>query len=199
MAQALKQDACAGSRLAAKLNAAPAINSFGKRLAAGEPALVEELEKAYRIVVAESARNMMTATVRGLGLFPPLPAPEGVTADDCAYEDATAPLPMIAQRLYNDHLRRQRDEGGSAGRQQRRAMTAAFLVDFSHHAGASLPESPETYQSLLQEFAARNYEYADKEAAKKRAAADFEAAEKAAETKARIEAEKVAELRRVRQ
>merc|ERR1719267_109846 len=159
--------------MAAKITAAPAVKSFGERLAAGEVGLVEELEKAYRIVVAESARAMMIATVKGLGLFPPASPPEGVTADDCAYEDASASLPMIAQRLHNDHLRRQRDEGGSASRQQRRSMTAAALVDFAHHAGAKLPESPETYQFLLQEFSARQYEFADKEAAKRRAAADF--------------------------
>ena len=29
--------------------------------------------------------------------------------DDCAYEDVSAPLPEIAQRLYNDHLRRRSD------------------------------------------------------------------------------------------
>merc|ERR1719215_1375722 len=138
----------------------------------------------------------MIATVKGLGLFPPPVPTEGVTADDCAYEDASASLPMIAQRLYNDHVRRQRDEGGSAGRQQRRAMTAAFLVDFAHHAGAALPESPETYKYLLQEFSTRNYEYADKEAAKKRATEDFIAAEKAAELKARAQqAEKAAQLK----
>merc|ERR1719213_172879 len=120
----------------------------------------------------------MIATVKGLGLFPPPRTPESVHGDDCSYEDVSAPLPMIAQRLYNDQLRRQRDEG-LQGRQQRRAMTAAFLVDFAHHAGAKLPESPETYSSLLQEFSVRHFEFADKESAKKRAAAEFEAAEKA--------------------
>jgi hypothetical protein len=188
VSEALKQDAGTGSRLAAKLNAAPAIKAYGDRLASGEPSLVEELDKAYRIVVAESARNMMIATVKGLGLFPPSPPPCDVKPDDCAYEDVSAPLPMIAQRLYNDHLRRQHDVSGSAVRQQRRAMTAAFLVDFAHHAGAKLPEQSETYQSLLQEFSSRNFEYAEREAAKHRAAAEFAAAERAAELKARAAA-----------
>merc|ERR1719183_3324816 len=96
---------------------------------------------------------------------------------------------MIAQRLYNDQLRRQRNEG-LQGRQQKRAMTAAFLVDFAHHAGAKLPESPETYQSLLQEFSNRHFEFAEQEASKRRAAAEFAAAEQAAEQKARDAAEK---------
>jgi len=185
IAKALEQDANSGSRLAAKINAAPAIKNFGERLVRREPELVEELEKAFRIVVAESARNMMVATVKGLGLFPPQPPIEGVDADDCSYEDASAPLPVIAQRLFNDQSRRQRDEGGSGMLQQRRAMTAAFLVDFAHHAGATLPESPDTYQFLLQEFAARNAEHMEKEATRQRAAAEFEAAERQADRKAR--------------
>lgn len=149
----------AGSRLAAKLQAAPAVRSFGDRLLAGEPALIEELETAFRIIVAESARNMMIATVKGLGLFPPENLPEGISAEDCCYEDVSAPLPVIAQRLYNDHVRRQRDECSSARRQQRRSLTAAFLVDFAYEVGAELPGIPETYQTLLQEFAARNADF----------------------------------------
>jgi len=185
IAKALEQDASSGSRLAAKINAAPAIKNFGERLVRREPELIEELEKAFRIVVAESARNMMVATVKGLVLFPPKPSIEGVDADDCSYEDASAPLPVIAQRLFNDQVRRQRDEGGSGMLQQRRAMTAAFLVDFAHHAGATLPESPDTYQFLLQEFSARNVEYMEKEATRQRAAAEFAAAERQADRKAR--------------
>lgn len=113
IAKALEQDASSGSRLAAKIKAAPSIKQFGERLVRREPELVEELEKAFRIVVAESARNMMVATVKGLGLFPPNPSIDGIDADDCSYEDASASLPVIAQRLFNDQVRRQRDEGGS--------------------------------------------------------------------------------------
>merc|ERR1711990_1328763 len=102
----------------------------------------------------------MIATVKGLGLFPPSSTPEGISEEDCCYEDATAPLPVIAQRLYNDSLRRQRDECSSTRRLQRRSMTAAFLVDFAYHAGVTLPEIPETYQTLLQEFATRNADFA---------------------------------------
>lgn len=157
---ALAQDASAGSRLAAKLHAMPAVKSFADRLASKEPELLEELDKAFRIIVAESARNMMIATVKGLGLFPPSPTPAGISEEDCCYEDASASLPVIAQRLYNDSLRRQRDECGSTRRLHRRAMTAAFLVDFAYHAGVTLPEIPETYQTLLQEFALRNADFA---------------------------------------
>lgn len=191
--KALKQDASSGSRLAAKITAAPVVRWFSDRLAARDAPLMEELETAYRIVVAESARNMMIATVKGLNLFPPVPAPQGVSSDDCSYEDVAAPLPMIAQRLYNDLARRQRDEG-LQGRQQRRAMTAAFLVDFSHHAGAAVPDSPETYQTLLKEFSQRHFEYADREAATRRSAAELEAAKEALKSKARAVMEKDAEL-----
>jgi hypothetical protein len=153
-----QQGASSASRLAAKIQAKPAIKSFADRLMKGEPELVEELDRAFRIIVAESARNMMIATVKGLGLFPPSPSPEGISDEDCSYEDASAPLPVIGQRLYNDHVRRRLDECSSAKRRQRRSMTAAFLVDFAYEAGVALPQIPETYQTLQQEFAAR---YAD--------------------------------------
>lgn len=169
--------------LAAKINAVPAMKCFSERLSKSEPELIEELEKAFRIVVAESARSMMIATVKGLGLFPPMPAPEGIDDDDCSYEDVSAALPVIAQRLFNDDVRRLRDESGSAELLQRRAMTAAFLVDFAYFAGVTLPEPAETYQSLLQEFSARNLEFGEQEDAQRRAEAEIKAAQRATKLK----------------
>jgi len=163
--KALERDDGTDSRLAAKLHAVPAIRSFSDRLASGEPALLEELDKAFRIIVAESARNMMIATVKGLGLFPPSPRPEGINEEDCSYEDASAPLQVIAQRLYNDHERRRKDACSSARRQQKRSLTAAFLVDFAHEVGHALPPIPETYQTLLQDFSARHCEFNEQEGA----------------------------------
>jgi len=159
----LASDANTGTLLAAKLQAAPAVRAFADRLISGEAALVEELERAFRIIVAESARNMMIATVKGLGMFPPRQVPDGIREEDCSYEDVSEPLPVIAQRLYNDHVRRQRDETSSARRQQRRSLTAAFLVDFAYEVGVSLPGIPETYQTLLHEFATRNTEFSEQD------------------------------------
>lgn len=151
--------------LEAKLQAAPSVQGFAERLRLGEPALVEELDRAFRIVIAESYRNMMIATCKGLGLFPPLAAPDAVSEDDCSYEDVSAPLPCIGQRLYNDQVRRDYHDahiatrGQRPGRLQRRAMTAAYLVDFAHCSGITLPPVPETYQEMLQEFSARTAEW----------------------------------------
>jgi hypothetical protein len=156
--------------LAAKLRAAPAVRSFAERLRAGEPALVEELERAFRLVMAESVRNSMIGTCKELGVFPPSPPPSNVTGDDCAFEDASEPLPVIAQRLFNDQVRRDgvgdetgtiSSESGALGcRLLRRAMTAAYLVDFASETGATLPQMPETYRAMFQEFAARASEWA---------------------------------------
>eukprot|EP00427_Karlodinium_veneficum_P019602 CAMPEP_0169128214 /NCGR_PEP_ID=MMETSP1015-20121227/36439_1 /TAXON_ID=342587 /ORGANISM="Karlodinium micrum, Strain CCMP2283" /LENGTH=282 /DNA_ID=CAMNT_0009192083 /DNA_START=17 /DNA_END=865 /DNA_ORIENTATION=+ len=177
------QDASESLHLAAKINAVPAMKCFSERLSNSDPPLIEELEKAFRIVVAESARSMMIATVKGLGIFPPKPAPDGIDDDDCSYEDVSAPLPVIAQRLFNDEARRFRDEAGSAERLQRRAMTAAFLVDFAYFSGVTLPEPAETYQSLLQEFSARNLEFSEQEDAQRCAAAEIKAAQRATKLK----------------
>lgn len=151
-----------GSQLAAKVHAMPTIKKFAERLKTGEPELLEEVDKAFRIIVAESARNMMIATVKGLGLFPPSPAPAGISEEDCCFEDASAPMPVIAQRLYNDYVRRERDECSHKRRLQRRSLTAAFLVDFAYEAGVTLPTIPETYQTLLQEFASRNSDFSSR-------------------------------------
>merc|ERR1712232_492227 len=78
--------------LEARLRAAPAVHEFAERLRVGDAALREELERAFRLVMAESVRNSMMSNCRQLGVFPPLPRPVGVDDDDCAYEDASAPL-----------------------------------------------------------------------------------------------------------
>merc|ERR1719375_1993474 len=96
-------------RLAARLQAAPAISCFADRLRSGERELVEEISRAYDVVMNESVRNAMVAAFRELGLWPPSPTPAGVGASDCDFEDLSAPIPVIAQRIYNDEARR-RDE-----------------------------------------------------------------------------------------
>jgi len=150
-----------GPRLAAKIEAAPLVDEFAARLRAGEPGLVEEMERAYRIVMAESVRNAMIGMFQALEMFPPAPPPAGVEDDDCAFEDVSAPLPVIAQRLYNDKARRVSDTTGGLGRLEQRAMTAAFLVDFTDEAGVKLPPLPETQASMLKEFAERTNEFAE--------------------------------------
>mmetsp|Transcript_87747 Transcript_87747/g.232948 ORF Transcript_87747/g.232948 Transcript_87747/m.232948 type:complete len:290 (+) Transcript_87747:83-952(+) len=149
-----------GPRLAAKILAAPSVHEFGERLRAGEEGLVEEIDRAYRIVMTESVRNAMMGMFQALGMFPPSPPPRGIQDDDCAYEDMSASLQEIAQRLYNDQARRVLDTTGGPGRLERRAMTAAFLVDFADGVGRKLPPMPETQQGMLKEFAERTAEHA---------------------------------------
>lgn len=146
-----------GPRLSAKLRASPVVAEFEARLLAKEPGLIEEVERAFRIVMTESVRNAMQGMLQALDMFPPSPPPRGVEDDDCAYEDVTAPLPVVAQRLYNDKVRRISDIHG-AGKLQKRAMTAAFIVDFAEVTGVELPPLPDTHRDMLQELAARTAE-----------------------------------------
>lgn len=146
-----------GPRLAAKLCAAPVVREFSARLRRGDDAaLAEELERAHRVVMAESVRNAMMGMLKALDLFPPAPPPVGVAEDDCSYEDVTAPLPVIGQRLYNDSVRRLTDATETRpSRVEWRAATASFLVDFAEGVGVALPLVPETQREMLRELAVR--------------------------------------------
>ncbi|CAE8584905.1 unnamed protein product, partial [Polarella glacialis] len=146
-----------GSRLAAKVQAAPEVACFARRLRAGEAGLIEEHDRAFRIVMVESVRNGMIATFRRLDIWPPCPAPLGVEDDDCSYEDVFAPIPAIAQRTYNDDVRRLLSVpcDGAVAPLLQRAMTAAFIVDFAHEAGVESPTMPQTQQDMIAEFTAR--------------------------------------------
>mmetsp|Transcript_195 Transcript_195/g.742 ORF Transcript_195/g.742 Transcript_195/m.742 type:complete len:303 (+) Transcript_195:82-990(+) len=142
----------ASPRLAAKLGAAPAVSAFAARLREGEEGLVEEVERAHRVVMAESVRNAMKGMFQSMEMFPPKTPPPEVYDTDCTFEDVYAPLLVVAQRLYNDEVRRLMD---GSQRLYRRAVTAAFLVDFAECAGMALPPVPETYMSMLQEVSTR--------------------------------------------
>jgi len=135
--------------------AAPVVTSFRSQLQDGDPELVDELERAYKLVMVESVRNAMQSMFQAMDMFPPAPAPEGVDDDDCAYEDLAAPLPVVAQRLYNDQVRRLTDSSGGLGRLDQRAKTAAFIVDFAEACQVPLPPMPETQREMLQELLAR--------------------------------------------
>mmetsp|Transcript_63361 Transcript_63361/g.125313 ORF Transcript_63361/g.125313 Transcript_63361/m.125313 type:complete len:340 (+) Transcript_63361:70-1089(+) len=148
-----------GPRLAAKINAAPAVNEFRTRLRAGDPSLTNEMERAHSIVMNESVRNAMVSTFKALDMFPPADLATHVDHGDCKYEDVSAPLPVIAQRLYNDQTRRVRDVIGEHSRVERHAKTAAFLVDFASESDVELPPMPQMQQDILREFAQRTGEF----------------------------------------
>jgi len=138
----------------ARKRAAPIVYQYAELIRESDPILLEEFEKAFRIVLAESVRNAMIGSCQLLDLWPPSQNLAEIPADDCAFEDVTAPIPVIAQRLYNDEARRLRlvPSGGEMDPLKRRAMMASFIVEFAIAAGASLPEPPETFDSMLKEF-----------------------------------------------
>jgi len=145
-----------GLRLAGKIQAAPAVRVFATRLVEGDLALADELDRAFQIVISESNRNAMISTCKEVGVFPPSPPP-AVNDADCSYEDCSASFTVIAQRLYNDEVRRLCDCNGQL---KLRARTAAFIVDFAEQVGAALPQMPEDSQSVPREFAAHASEWA---------------------------------------
>lgn len=152
-----------GLYLAAKIKAAPFVADFAERLRAGEAGLVEEVERAFNIVIAESVRNAMIGMCQAMDMFPPSPAPMGVDDKDCSYEDTSVPLPIISQRLYNDQVRRLFDAYGGPSRVEQRALTAVFITDFAEDVGVRLPEIPKTQRDMLSELAARVEEATDRQ------------------------------------
>jgi hypothetical protein len=115
--------------------------------------LLQEVREAYRLCMSESVRNGMKATLSQLHLWPPAPELLGdVTVDenDCAYEDMSNSLPVIAQQCFNDEQRRM--QGRHASEISRRTVTASFLVDFAVAAGMQLTTMPETQRIMLEEF-----------------------------------------------
>lgn len=141
--------------LAGKIRAAPAVRAFTCRLVAGDPSLVEEIDRAFRIISLECNRNVMISLCKEVGMFPPSPSPV-VDEEDCFYEDLSASLPVIAQRLYNDEVKRLCD---GTSRMKLRALTAAYLLDFAEQVGASLPQTSKVDQSASNEFAVRTAEW----------------------------------------
>jgi len=143
-------------RWVAKLQAEPQVRCFQERLQSNEPdpELLADLEIASCEAAAECSRNGMIALCRELDFWPPAPAPKDVSPNDCSYADMSAPVPVVAQRLYNDDLQRRRcRNAGGQVTPCRRAATAAFLLDFASETGVKLPPFPERYTTMLSEFA----------------------------------------------
>jgi hypothetical protein len=132
-----------------------------------------EVRKACDVVMAESVRNAMISTCKELELFPPPPAlMKGpvVNEDDCAYEDCTAPLPVIAQRLYNDSEQRLLyGECEGRAKQKTLLLTAFFITDFIEHIGIATPPLSPTARSMLSDFATSVAEWGDGNTSQNRA------------------------------
>ena len=140
-----------GPLLAAKLAAAPETRRVAGLLRDGDSSLVKEVNLANQVIAEESLHNAMSATFKALDLWPPSP-PSGVSRDDCAYRDFTAPLPVIAQRTYNEKARRLADMVGSKERAQRIGQTASFILDFAKETCDLAPTPLQEEQRLLERF-----------------------------------------------
>lgn len=143
--------------LSARRKAAPLVIEFKARLKQQEQELLETVQRAYRLLMNESVRNAIVAMCRELDLWPPKPPPAGILADDCAYEDTSAPLPEIAQRAYNDEARRGREDVLQP--LLKRATTASFIVDFATEVGVEMPAQSQLHLSMLEEFMSRAEEW----------------------------------------
>lgn len=140
---------------AAVQKAMPRVKEFRKRVQAQEAGLVASIDVAYRLISAEGVRSGIVATCQEMGLWPP--SGVSIDEDDCAFQDTTAPLPLIAQRAYNDEMRREREK--SLQLLYRKATTASFLVDFASEAGLALPNLTESHREMLDEFMKRVEEW----------------------------------------
>jgi len=141
---------------AALRKAAPVVSEFKRRLEIPEEDLRETVLRAYRLVMDESVRSGIIATCRELDMWPARPL-MGIRDDDCAFEDTSAPLPMIAQRAYNDEMRRQKEDAMQP--LKKRAVTASFIVDFATEVGVDVPPLSEKHKEMLQEFMSRVEEW----------------------------------------
>jgi hypothetical protein len=116
--------------------------------------MIQEVQEAYRLCMSESVRNGMKATFSQLRLWPPSPELLGgaiIDENDCAYQDMSKPLPVIAQQCFNDERHRMR--GPFSTEFHRRTLTASFLLDFAVASGMRLTSMPDTQRVMLEEFA----------------------------------------------
>jgi len=143
----------AGPLLSAKLQAVSAVRRFTDRLRGGEPELVQDLSRAFDLVIKESVRNSMIASCKAADFFPPSPSPAGVGDDECQWDEVgLASAPVIAQRLYNDEVHRLQDLVNGRNPALMRAKTASFIVEFADEIGVNSPEMPEHRSKMLQQF-----------------------------------------------
>ncbi|CAJ1419914.1 unnamed protein product [Effrenium voratum] len=150
---AFEKESGEGDFKAAVRKAAAKVREFRKRLHASEPALLETVDSAYRLVMAEGVRAGIVATCQEMGLWP---SNADVPEDDCSFQDTSAPLPVIAQRAFNDQKRREEELLQPL---QRKATTASFIVDFFTEAGLQLPSLSENHRDMLDEFMKRVEEW----------------------------------------
>ncbi|CAE7680585.1 LIP [Symbiodinium sp. CCMP2592] len=141
---------------AAKAQAAPVVKEFLAKLE-GSPdqVLMKDFNEAFNILWTESMRSSMVARCHQLDLWPPTPAPIGITDDDVDYEADTTCLFALAQRLYNHDSRHNAST-------KRRLSTASFLADFAYEAGIPTPDFFKSRSPVLDKFEKMADEYEER-------------------------------------
>jgi hypothetical protein len=131
------------------------VNKFRLRLLERDPDLMPSLKFAYQRVMTESVRNGIVGTCKQLNLWPPKPCPANVLDDDCAWQDMSALLPEIAQRVFNEDSKRGQNQELTP--LQLQATTASFIVDFATDVGAAseLSSPDDMHKEQLAEFQLR--------------------------------------------
>eukprot|EP00397_Hematodinium_sp_SG-2012_P041161 GEMP01045270.1.p1 GENE.GEMP01045270.1~~GEMP01045270.1.p1 ORF type:complete len:273 (+),score=65.21 GEMP01045270.1:92-910(+) len=147
-----QQDAALAQRLNAKLESVEDVNIFTARLRAKDPALMEEFYRASRLVMQESVRQAVMATLKELGLWPA----EGTEVDreDIGWEDMSTNIHQVTTRCYNYEMLTSSDPRY----QNLKALytTGSFLVDFAAHAlkdtAPKVLEQDSTSQLVMRDF-----------------------------------------------
>ena len=123
----------------------------GMQCFADEP-LLSEFRRCQELVAQEAVHNSMVATCRALGLWQ-----EGAPVDeDCAWQDCSQPLEVVARRLQNHAA--QVDAAGLTEKLSRRTRQASFVVEFGLEHGLP-PLKDATSEATLTDFLERIKEW----------------------------------------
>lgn len=134
----LRRPVSSPEALAARVRALPTIIRYAERCrsAGQEGPLLSEFRQSQRLLARDAAYQMMKKTCVALGVSRD-PREASVRAQalveewDCAYEDATVPLPIIASRLQNHEARQNAGQDAEAPM----LLHATFIVDFAEAQG----------------------------------------------------------------
>lgn len=121
--------------------------------------LLREFRLAERIVLREAVFKSLCSTCNSLDLWPPHKT--GVPPDDVMYQDTSAPLEELAQRLYN-FVQWRRAATGEEERNTRLSLAASFVLEFGLEHGLAKGDPDEAPQNMLMEFLARVKEYGER-------------------------------------
>lgn len=136
-------------KLQTKLESIHVVQTYTQRLQSGEVELVEEYRNAARLVMQESVRRAIKATLLTLDLWPGENTPVDVA--DIEWEDMSAKIDVVARRCYNydrlvatDPIYKDRNKLYATG---------SFLVDFGQDAlQETTLDLDATSQSLMRDF-----------------------------------------------